>query len=65
MNEDLRREITNLAECLNAMGAKVTGAGTDVITIEGVSSLHGALVRMLAYMPAASAGRVNGNIKVL
>lgn len=35
-------EIIDLAHCLNAMGAKIQGAGTDVITIEGVSSLHGA-----------------------
>jgi UDP-N-acetylglucosamine 1-carboxyvinyltransferase len=35
-------EIIDLANCLNAMGAKIYGAGTDIITIEGVSSLHGA-----------------------
>ena len=35
-------EITDLAECLNAMGARVRGAGGGVITIEGVNSLHGA-----------------------
>ena len=35
-------EIVDLAECLNAMGAHVQGAGTDVITIEGVKQLHGA-----------------------
>ncbi|HLD95450.1 MAG TPA: UDP-N-acetylglucosamine 1-carboxyvinyltransferase [Alphaproteobacteria bacterium] len=35
-------EVIDLANCLNAMGAKITGAGTDTITIEGVSSLHGA-----------------------
>ncbi len=35
-------EIVNLAHCLSAMGAKIHGAGTDVITIEGVPSLHGA-----------------------
>ncbi len=29
-------EIVNLADCLNAMGAKITGAGTATITIEGV-----------------------------
>ncbi|MFC4725322.1 UDP-N-acetylglucosamine 1-carboxyvinyltransferase [Glycocaulis abyssi] len=32
-------EIEDLANCLNAMGAKVSGAGTGTITIEGVSSL--------------------------
>ncbi len=32
-------EIVNLADVLKDMGAKISGAGTDVITIEGVSSL--------------------------
>jgi UDP-N-acetylglucosamine 1-carboxyvinyltransferase len=35
-------EVIDLANCLNAMGARVTGAGSDVITIEGVERLHGA-----------------------
>ncbi len=35
-------EIIDLANCLNAMGAKIHGAGSDIITIEGVPSLHGA-----------------------
>ena len=35
-------EIEDLAICLNAMGAKVQGAGTPTITIEGVARLHGA-----------------------
>ncbi len=35
-------EVVDLARCLNAMGARIRGAGTDVITIEGVESLHGA-----------------------
>ncbi len=34
-------EIVDLAECLNSMGAKVSGAGTKTITVEGVTSLHG------------------------
>lgn len=34
-------EIVDLANYLNAMGAKVRGAGTDVIKIEGVDELHG------------------------
>jgi UDP-N-acetylglucosamine 1-carboxyvinyltransferase len=33
-------EVVNLAETLNVMGAKVSGAGTDVIVIEGVDSLR-------------------------
>ena len=34
-------EIVDLANCLNAMGAKVSGAGTDTLTIEGVENLSG------------------------
>jgi UDP-N-acetylglucosamine 1-carboxyvinyltransferase len=35
-------EIVDVADCLNKMGARVTGAGTPTITIEGVAKLHGA-----------------------
>jgi UDP-N-acetylglucosamine 1-carboxyvinyltransferase len=35
-------EMIDLAGCLNAMGAKVSGAGTSIIRIQGVSRLHGA-----------------------
>ena len=35
-------EIVDLANCLIAMGAKISGAGSDVITIEGVDSMSGA-----------------------
>jgi len=34
-------EIVDLANCLNAMGANVTGAGTDKIIIQGVEKLNG------------------------
>jgi len=34
-------EIVDLANCLISMGAKITGAGTDTLTIEGVSELCG------------------------
>ncbi len=40
-------EIINIAEFLNAMGAKITGAGTDCITIEGQQELHGAEISVL------------------
>ena len=33
-------EVIDLAECLISMGAKISGAGGDVITIKGVKSLH-------------------------
>ena len=35
-------EIIDLANCLNAMGAKITGHGTGTILVEGVDELHGA-----------------------
>ena len=35
-------EIVDLANYLNQMGAKIRGAGTDVIRIEGVKQMHGA-----------------------
>jgi UDP-N-acetylglucosamine 1-carboxyvinyltransferase len=35
-------EIGDLADCLIAMGARITGAGSDRIVIEGVAALHGA-----------------------
>ena len=34
-------EVTDLACCLNRMGARISGAGSDRIEIEGVRSLHG------------------------
>ncbi|MEM8704057.1 MAG: UDP-N-acetylglucosamine 1-carboxyvinyltransferase [Pseudomonadota bacterium] len=35
-------EVVDLANCLKAMGAKIEGAGTSIIRIQGVSRLHGA-----------------------
>ena len=40
-------EVVDLARCLNAMGARVRGAGTDRIVIEGVTRLAGATHRVL------------------
>ena len=34
-------EVVDLADCLNAMGAQISGAGTDTITIQGVERLAG------------------------
>jgi len=55
-------EVVDLANCLNAMGARVSGAGTDVITIEGVERLAGAAHRIMpdrietgTYLAAAAA----------
>ena len=40
-NAAMEPEIVDLADCLNAMGAQVEGAGTPRITITGVERLHG------------------------
>lgn len=63
-------EVVDLAECLNKMGAKITGAGTDVITIEGVEKLNGASHNIVCdrieagtYMVAAA--MTGGKVKLL
>lgn len=38
--------VVDLAALLNAMGAKVSGAGTNLIVVEGVESLHGCTMRI-------------------
>jgi UDP-N-acetylglucosamine 1-carboxyvinyltransferase len=63
-------EIADLAICLVAMGARITGAGTDRITIEGVDRLHGATH---AVMPdrietgtfAAAAAAAGGDVTIV
>jgi len=60
-------EVVDLAECLIAMGAKISGHGSDTITVQGVEKLHGASYSVLpdrietgTYLVAAAAtgGRV-------
>jgi UDP-N-acetylglucosamine 1-carboxyvinyltransferase len=46
-NAAMEPEIVNLANCLNAMGAKIHGAGTPTVTIQGVHSLSGARFAVL------------------
>ncbi len=41
-------EVVDLARCLVAMGAKITGAGTDRVVIDGVEALHGASHAIMA-----------------
>ena len=41
-------EITDLADCLNAMGAKIEGHGTDTIRVQGVDHLHVATHKVVA-----------------
>lgn len=62
-------EIVDLADFLNAMGAKITGQGTDTITIQGVDELGGCRHRVIAdrietatYLIAAAA--TGGRIKI-
>src|SRR5881398_838429 len=40
-------EVTDVADCLNKMGAKISGAGTSRIVVEGVAKLDGARHRVL------------------
>jgi len=40
-------EIVDLANCLNSMGAKIKGAGSDTLTIEGVKHLRGKSYRVM------------------
>ncbi|MAY42319.1 MULTISPECIES: UDP-N-acetylglucosamine 1-carboxyvinyltransferase [unclassified Neptuniibacter] len=62
-------EIVDLAECLIAMGADITGHGTDTITVNGVEKLHGCKFPVVAdrietgtYLTAVAATR--GKVKV-
>jgi UDP-N-acetylglucosamine 1-carboxyvinyltransferase len=62
-------EVVDLAECLNAMGARVSGAGTDTLIIEGVERLHGTHYRVLpdrietgTYLAAAAI--TGGRVKI-
>jgi len=62
-------EVTDLANCLNQMGARITGAGTDTIRIEGVDSLSGTEYKVLpdrietgSYLVAAA--MTGGHVKL-
>src|SRR3954452_17134037 len=63
-------EVLDLARCLGAMGARISGAGSDVIRIEGVRSLHGAEHTVMpdrietgTYLVAATAA--GGHVRLL
>lgn len=63
-------EIIDLADCLNAMGAKVTGAGRSEIRIEGVERLHGASYgvvpdRIEAGTYALAAATAGGSVRLI
>lgn len=46
-NASVEPEVADLASLLNAMGARVYGAGTGIIQIEGVRRLHGTVYRVM------------------
>nr|MBL8411337.1 UDP-N-acetylglucosamine 1-carboxyvinyltransferase [Dechloromonas sp.] len=63
-------EVVDLANCLVSMGARISGAGTDVIRIQGVDKLHGATHSIMpdrietgTYLCAAAA--TGGDIRLL
>jgi UDP-N-acetylglucosamine 1-carboxyvinyltransferase len=63
-------EITDLAQCLIAMGARIEGVGTGTLTIEGVASLHGAVHaivpdRIETGTYACAAAIAGGSIKLI
>jgi UDP-N-acetylglucosamine 1-carboxyvinyltransferase len=60
-------EVVDLANFLNAMGARITGAGSPTITIAGVAKLHGAEHEVIADRIEAAtfliaAGATNGEV---
>jgi len=62
-------EVVDLAECLIAMGAKITGQGSDTIVIDGVEKLHGCEYSVMpdrietgTFLVAAAASR--GKVRV-
>jgi UDP-N-acetylglucosamine 1-carboxyvinyltransferase len=69
-NAAMEPEVVDLANVLNKMGAKISGAGTSLIEIEGVPSLHGVEHRIVpdrieAGTLMVAAGLTRGNIKIL
>ena len=63
-------EVTDLADCLNTMGANISGMGTSEIIVKGVARLHGATHRVIAdrieagtFLVAAAATRSKIRVK--
>ena len=46
-NASVEPEVVDLANCLCAMGARIYGAGTGIIRVDGVSRLHGIAYRIM------------------
>jgi UDP-N-acetylglucosamine 1-carboxyvinyltransferase len=69
-NAAMEPEVVELANVLNKMGAKITGAGTGFIEVEGVESLHAiehSVIpdRIEAGTLMVAAGVTRGNIRIL
>ncbi len=69
-NAAMEPEIGDLAEMLNDMGAKISGIGTPVLTIEGVKTLHGTIHKVIpdrieAGSYAVAAAITRGKIELL
>jgi UDP-N-acetylglucosamine 1-carboxyvinyltransferase len=69
-NAAMEPEVVDLADVLNKMGAKITGAGTSLIEVEGVESLHAiehSVIpdRIEAGTLMVAAGVTRGNIRIL
>ncbi len=70
LNCAVEPEVADLARCLQAMGAKIEGIGTPVLTITGVSSLHGTTYSVLpdrieTGTYAMAAGITGGEIELI
>lgn len=46
-NASVEPEVVDVADCLSAMGARITGAGTSTIQVEGTRRLHGVSFRVM------------------
>lgn len=70
VNAAAEPEIVFLADMINAMGGRVSGAGTNTIEIEGVPELHGARVRIIpdrieAGTFAAAVAATRGDVRLI
>ena len=69
VNAAAEPEVTDLARCLNQMGAKISGVGTRRLLVEGVESLHGTQYKVVpdrieAATYAVAAGITHGELYI-
>lgn len=69
VNAAAEPEVTDLARCLNQMGAKISGVGTRRLLVEGVDSLHGTTYKVVpdrieAVTYAVAAGITHGELYI-